>query len=165
MSVHDPREDFDEHPWREGRAAGDSLRWPAIVIGVFGLIQLVVSGFALILVVVFLIAALLRTESVEDVELSNRILVAAGAAAAVIWNALIVRGASDMQQLRRYRWAVAACARSLVAVPFIYFAIVSIPLGAFALVVLVQSDVRDRFAVVERGAVDPTPPSTEPAPP
>jgi hypothetical protein len=114
---------------------------PASSIIAFAVIQCVSAVFAIAIPEVFYV-----TESAPNLTVPI-------AAVAIVWNLVILWGAWGMHRFRRYRLSVLAGVMSLLPAPFIYCAPISVPLGIWALIVLVRPDVRARFAAVARDTI------------
>jgi hypothetical protein len=152
MSEHDPREDYDDEPWK-GRLAPDHVvRWPASAMWVFGLVQLILSLLGLVMIAV---GVIWRAQDEPDkwadhfLDEDFRVILAAGAFGTIA-NLVIMHGAAGMVRFRRYPWAVTASVLIVFSLPFVYFAMFTVPLGVWALIVLLRRDVRARFAANAR---------------
>ena len=71
-------------------------------------------------------------------------LVALGVIGTVL-GGIVVRGALAMRQLKRYSRAKTAAVLTLLSLPFVAAAPVSVPVGAWALLILRRPDVRRQF--------------------
>jgi hypothetical protein len=150
VTGHDPRDDYDDEPWRRRWRTEEYVLVPASSIIAFAVIQCVWAVFASAIPEVFYVT-----------EAGPNLTIPVGAVA-IAWNVVILWGAWRMHEFRRYRLSVLAALMSLLPVPFIYCAPISLPLGIWTLVVLCRPDVRARFEAVFRRAADSTPPLTEP---
>ncbi|HJZ91787.1 MAG TPA: hypothetical protein VKE40_13005 [Gemmataceae bacterium] len=165
MSEHDPRDDYDDAPWK-GRVAPEHLiRWPASAMWVFGLVQLILSLLGLVLMTV---GVVWRAQEEPDKWASHfldedlRVILAAGVFGTIA-NTVILYGAAGMGRFRRYPWAVSASVLIVFSMPFVYFAVFTVPLGIWALLVLCRRDVRARFAATARGTITGSPPEVSDA--
>jgi hypothetical protein len=156
MSEHDPREDYDDEPWKAKCAPDHVVRWPASAMWVFALVQLLLSVVGLILLSLAVLVRAVsggddttgswRTLFLSDDFLIILIVCIVGLTA----NYAVLRGAAGMGRFRRYPWAVSASVLTLLSIPFIYFAVFTVPVGVWALIVLCRRDVRARFAANAR---------------
>jgi hypothetical protein len=169
VTAHDPRDDFDDEPWR-GRLAPEHLvRWPASAMWVFGLVQLLLSlvGLLLLGLVVLERAVTGRddpTGNWRNLFLSEDFLfILAVCIVGTMANLVVMRGAAGMGRFRRYPWAVIASLLAVFSLPFVYFAVFTIPVGVWALLVLCRRDVRARFAADARGTIPGSPPEVSDA--
>jgi hypothetical protein len=163
VTEHDPREDYDDEPWR-GRATPEHLlRTPASILGAFGFIQL---GFAIVGWIASAVIIVWRTfdpaaVDAEDMTWYEAVALLAIAGLLVGWNWLIVRGAGRMRHCRQYRLAILAAVLSFFAVPFYYCIPISAPVAVWTLVILLRRDVQARFEAVARGSIEPSLPNSE----
>jgi len=156
MSEHDQREDYDDEPWKGRLAPKHFVRWPASAMWAFGLVQLLLSIVGLILLGLAVLERAVAGQdnaagSWQSLFLSDDFLIilfvcVIGTTA----NLVVMRGAAGMGRFRRYSWAVAASVLLVLSVPFIYFAVFTVPLGIWALIVLCRRDVRARFGANAR---------------
>ena len=79
-------------------------------------------------------------------------------AACVGQNMVIVVGMRRLARFRNYRLAFWATLLSFLPLPIFYCGLVTIPLSVWALVVVLNRDVRARFAEVARGKMTSAPP-------
>jgi hypothetical protein len=162
MSEHDPREDYDDEPWKGQLAPDHVVRWPASAMWVFGLVQLLATVLWFVFGIVLLVTGprdgpAQWPDFFTDEVFRN--LVGIGAAG-VVANLVILRGAAGMHRFRRYPWAITAAVLTLFAVPCFYFAVIMTPFGVWALIVLCRRDVRARFAATASGRMNAPPPET-----
>jgi hypothetical protein len=165
VTGHDPRQDFDDEPWRGHLAPEAMVRLPAAMMWVFGLLQFIITQ----LWIVFFAGLLLFAHFVDekktigelwtliksDEEIWLGLAVWPVATACTI---VVVRGANGLRNFRRYWWVVTGAILTVLAVPFFYLGVVQLPLGIWLLVLLARRDVRARFAVVARGTMTQAPP-------
>lgn len=159
VSDHDQREDYDDHLGGDHLAADSLVRWPASAMWVLGLMQLIVvlvgTAFAVYLTV---------ADALDDGRTVDEIWMAAsrdeafwfvlGAwPLAIACPIIVMRGANNLRQFRRYWWAVTAGILTLLALPFFYLGVFQLPLGLWALLLLARRDVRARFDAVARGTI------------
>ena len=147
MTGHDEREDYDDRPWKGQLAHPSVVRAPATALWVIGLVQflctLLGAPFGLLL---FGPGAPDGPDDWAGVFRNQGFWnLVAICAAGVVSNLLIMRGANHMLGCRRYPWAVTSAVLTMLSVPCIYFAILTVPVGSWALVVLLRRDVRARF--------------------
>jgi hypothetical protein len=142
VSEHDLRDDYDDEPWRKRWRPEDQLFLPATAILAFGIFQFGWTIVSLAIPEMFLPAE------------GEPVLVFALSVLVVAWHGVIVYGASGMRRFRRYPTAVIATVMSLMPCPFVPFALFSIPLGVWTMIVLCRRDVRARFEAVARTAPD-----------
>jgi len=152
MTEHDPREDYDDQPWRGRATPEELLRTPASIIAAFGAIQLGFSILGWIASAVIIVWGIFDPAAVDadDMTWYEAVAVLAIVGLLVGWNWLIVRGASRMRHCRQYRLAVLATVLSFFSFPFYYCILISAPVSVWALVVLLRRDVRARFEAVAR---------------
>src|SRR5262249_12105381 len=134
MSEHDPRDDYDDELWKGRLAPQDIVRWPASIMWVFGLLQLIIAQvwFA-VLCYVFLMAAFDERKTLQGVwndairqeEIWLTVLCWPVATACTI---LVMRAANDLKRFRRYPWVVAGAVLTVLSVPFIYLGVIQVPL-------------------------------------
>jgi hypothetical protein len=157
VSEHDLRDDYDDEPWRKRPKAETLVQWPASIISTIGLIQLAFS----ILSVVWM-AGVVVWNWIDPAFFNNELVwyeVLAGIGAAALCVALnwfILRGARALRSFRSYRSAVTGVVLFFFSLPFFYCGLVTLPVGVWAFVVLLQPDVRARFEAVARGTIQTT---------
>ena len=170
VSEHDPRDDYDDEPWRDRPSPHDLVRLPASMMWVFGLLQLILTQlYAAVGVVTTVLGWVDDGRGLGDVlrspaELATMSLIIALWLVATACTIAVMRGANDFKRFRRYPWVVAGAILTLLSIPFFYLAVVSVPLGIWLLVLLSRRDVRARFAPVPCSAINQTPevPAVEP---
>jgi hypothetical protein len=78
----------------------------------------------------------------------------AGAASGIV----VLLGARAMPLFRRYHLCVLAAALAMLSFPVVYTGVLTIPVGAWALVILLRPRVRARFDVVRQSSASVTEP-------
>ena len=161
MTGHNEREDYDDQP---GRLLGpaEAMWWAGQAIAFFALIQLAPSILALVATVtIFVFAGANGGDFPPTLPFADVTLVFLAAVVSVGWNALVLRGAVGMPEFRGYRRAVLSAVLVIPAAPVVGLAVVTLPLGVWALIALSRPEVRDRFdaaagATMNRGNSNPT---------
>jgi peptidoglycan/LPS O-acetylase OafA/YrhL len=154
VSEHDPRDDYDDEPWRSRPKMEAMVQWPASIISAIGMIQLALS-----VVSVAWMTGVLVWHWFDPAYFNNEVIwyeVLAGIAAALLCVALnwvILRGARALGSFPSYPLAVAGVILFFFSLPFFYCGVVTLPVGVWAVVVLLNPDVRARFRAVARGTV------------
>lgn len=159
MSDHDEREDYDDEPWRGRTNPAVLVHWPALLLCTFGMIQL---GFS-VLTCIWLPSALLwnwidpEFFNNDGPEWPEILIGTVVAALCVCQNALIVVGMRRMGKFKSYRLVLWATILSFLPLPVIYCGLLTIPLSIWALVAVLNRDVRARFDAVASGSPDRLP--------
>jgi hypothetical protein len=161
VSEHDPRDDYDDEPWRDRPSPHDLVRLPASMMGVFGLLQCILTQLYIgVGVVTTVLGWVDDGKGVGDVlgsstDLATMLLLFAAWLMATACTILVMRGASDLTKFRRYPWVVAGAILTLLSLPFVYLAAIQVPLGIWLIALLSRRDVRARFqAVAHRQIID-----------
>jgi hypothetical protein len=150
VSTYDPRDDYDDEPWRRRRAPEQKVRTPATIIEVFGAIQL---GLSLLGFVAAVVVAVIDRGFAREIWTPDTIAVVAASLVGLGWNVVVRRGAAGMARFQRYRRALLSAALAIVPTPFVFCGAFSLPIGLWALAMLLRPDVRARFAVAARGNI------------
>jgi hypothetical protein len=163
VNEHDPREDYDDEPWRRRATPRQLVRIPATTIEVLAAIQLAFSLLGFFAPMVFIFWDLVDPQVPDSMSWDEAALVTLIFGLCLTWNWVILWGARQMRRCRNHRMALAAAAMSILSLPFLYLGAVSIPVAIWAVLILGRRDVRARFAAVARAAVieKPTPESAE----
>jgi hypothetical protein len=163
---HDPRDDYDDQPWKRRATPEQLLRTPATIIEVFGAIQLGLSLLGFVIGLGVIVWGVIDPAAVdaEDMTWYEALAVLAVGLVAITWNWVIVRGASRMRACRNYRLAMTSAVLSFLPLPLYYCLPISAPVAVWALVVLLRHDVRARFDAVACGLKSSPSPSTQPPP-
>lgn len=170
MSEHDLREDYDDLHYQGPLARPEVVRWPASIMWVFGLLQLIIVQ----LWVGFLASILVMTHIVRDNKPWSEVWETATTEetfwiSALAWPFLVagpfvvIRAATHLRRFRRYPLVVAGVILTLLAFPFLYLAVLQLPLGIYLAILLLRRDVRARFEAVARGTITPTSPEASDA--
>jgi hypothetical protein len=170
--VSDPRDDYDAQLGRSPLASERVVRAAASALWGFGLLQLLLWQAW----VAFVVLMLLMTHFVDgDKTLDDLWRTISGRPA--VWLSLfgwpvatastiaVIHGANGMRRFQRYGWAVTAAVLTLASIPVICLVPIQVPLGIWAIIVLLRRDVRARFEAVARSRTSDIVPSTEPQTP
>jgi hypothetical protein len=160
VSEHDPRDDYDDEPWRDRASPKDLVRLPASIMWVFGLLQCIITQLYMG------VGVATTAISLKDDGKSFRELWQtpkereAMLALLVIWviatlcTVAVMRGANDLKKFRRYRGVWAGAILTLFSVPFFYLGVIQVPLGIWLIVLLCRRDVQSRFEAAARQEVN-----------
>lgn len=160
MNDHDERDDYDDEPWRRRRDPAALVHWPALLLGTFGMIQL---GFALVGCVWLpgaLVWSWIDPEFFGDdgPEWLEVLIGTLAIGVCVGQNLVIVVGMRRLPRFLSYRLVVWAIVLSFLPLPIFYCGLLTLPLSIWALVAVLNRDVRARFAAVARDTISSAPP-------
>jgi hypothetical protein len=154
VTDHDERDDYNDEPWRRRPDPAARIRWPALLLCTFGMIQL---GFSIV-TCIWLPAALIWNW-IDSEFFDNdgpqwpEVLVGTLLPACCICqNTVIVIGTRRLSRFRSYRLALWAVILSFLPLPVFYCGLATIPLSVWALVDMRNRDVGARFDAVAREA-------------
>ena len=156
MSDHDPREDYDDEPWRGRAVKGRLINVPADLMWSCGWMQIAVSLYAVFSAVVTTVPALSGPPAGGVRWLPSLLFLVVGLVGLLV-NGLVVRGAKAMRRGADYPRAVLAACLTVTSVPCIASFPYTVPIGIWALIVLNRPDVRAWFRA-NRVAADGPPP-------
>jgi hypothetical protein len=140
---HDERDDYDDEPWRKRRTPEQLVRPVAIALRGCGWLFGVLALGWVAMFVIFLI----DPQTGPDADQTTNLLIAGGfTGACALWSVGLFRGARRMGGFQGYWAALLAAALAVLPVAFPHAALITIPIGVWALVVLLRRDVRARFA-------------------
>jgi len=163
VSEHDPRDDYDDEPWRDRPSPKDLVRMPASMMGVFGLLQIIITQlYTGVGIATTVLSFVDDGKGIGDVlrspmDIATMLLIVAVWLLATACAIVVMCGANDLGRFRRYWWVVAGAVLTLLGVPFFYLAVVQFPLGIWLIVLLSRRDVRARFEAVARGRIESGP--------
>jgi hypothetical protein len=155
MSGHDPRDDYDDEPWKR-RANPDTLvHWPAALMSAIALIQLGFSAICFVWLPVVLVWSWFDPDYFDnDVVWYEMVLGTLAAAVCIVINWLAFRGAVKLRTFKNYRFVVVSVILSALSLPFFYCGLLAFPVAIWAIVILLHPDVRARFETVARGKMN-----------
>jgi hypothetical protein len=159
VSEHDEREDYDDEPWKRRADVAALVHWPALLLGTFATIQLAFSVVGCIwlpgaLVWNWIDPEFFNNDGPQWPEVVLGILACTVCASL---NGLILVGARRLAKFQNFRLVLWAISVSFLSLPIIYCALVMVPISIWALVVVLNRDVRVRFEAVARGTMGQTP--------
>jgi hypothetical protein len=150
MSEHDPRDDYDDEPWR-GRISPDQrVKTVSDFIWCLGLFQMATSLFAMLAPIGGLIDRIQSDDPIRPEQFRAGSIVFILSIAGIGIAAVIMYGATWMKRFCNYRWVSAAIALTILSLPCFLTMPYGIPLGIWALVVVRRPDVRARFEANQR---------------
>jgi hypothetical protein len=144
VSDHDPREDYDDEPWRGRAVKGRLINLPADLMWSCAWFQIAVSLYALLSATTIAVQALSGRQAANNPVLASVICLAVGIVG-LVHNWLVVRGAKAMRRGTDYPRAVLAACLTVASVPCVASFPYTVPLGIWALIVLNRPDVRAHF--------------------
>jgi hypothetical protein len=148
MSWHDPRDDYDDEPWK-GRFSIERLLKPTTdVMWSFGVFQLAVSLLGILLVVGGLFERWTEGPPVTWTDFWRGLLLATIGAVGIVTSLIVMRGSHFMKRFDKYSIAIAAAILTIFSLPCIYAAPFGIPIGLWAVYILRRRDIRARFDAV-----------------
>jgi len=159
VSKHDPREDYDDVFDMGPLAPAHIVQWPASMMWVFGLLQLIITQMGMAVFassILFTIIDEHRTlgEVWNSTKEQEAILLALPAwPIATVCTIVVMRAANDLKRFRRYPSVFAGAILTFLSLPFFYLGVVQVPLGIWLMVLLLRRDVQARFEAVARGKV------------
>ena len=158
MNWHDEREDYDDEPQQHRVTTEQLVYRTAAAVWTFGLFQL-----GICLIGLFLPAMILLERSVQGprpfkADVRTGLSVAALSLLGAALAGIVLYGSTRISEFRRYPWALVAAVLTTLSFPCVFLGMFTIPLGVWAMIVLLRTDVRARFAAVARGTMDPAPP-------
>jgi hypothetical protein len=162
MRQHDPRDDYDDEPWKRRRTPEGLVRLPASMMWVFGLLQLIIVQLYLGVGISTTVLSMMDDgrglgDLWQSPDRGAMLLVLAVWLMATVCTIIVMRSANDLRSFRRFPWVVAGVILTLLSVPFFYLGIVQVPLAIWIIVLLHRGDVRDRFEAVARGTIESAP--------
>jgi len=155
VSEHDVRQDYDDEPWNRRANPAALVHWPALLMGTFGVIQLVFSIAGCIWLPCALVWNWVDPEffNNDGPQWQEVLLGTIAFAVCALLNWVIVLGARRLDKFENYRLVVWAIVLSFFSLPFIYCGVMTIPVSVWSFVVILHPDVRARFDAVARGNI------------
>jgi hypothetical protein len=147
VSEHDPREDYDDEPWR-GPGPDRLVRRTANVMWSVGMLQLGTSVFCACSLFVHAIDVWKNTGTLTLVDMRRGVFLAPAAIVGSVCSGVAIAGATAMHRQERYPLAVAAAILTLFSVPCVFALPYGLIVGLWALAVLARRDVRGGFDAV-----------------
>ena len=154
LMPHDERADYDDEPWRPRRPPEQLVRPVAIALQGCGWFFGVLALGWVAMFIIFLIDP--QTGPTDEPTIN--LLIAAGfTGACTLWSVGLFRGARLMGGFQGYWAALLVAGLAVLPVAFPHAALITTPIGIWAVVVLLQPSVRARFAEVRRGRITKSP--------
>ena len=148
---HDEHDDYDDEPWRKPTPPEQLARFPALALGWCAWLFVVAGLFGVALAAIFFLDMMgYTTERAARDAGGNLVLTAGFVGACVLWAVSLVRGARALRTLRGYKFALLAAGMAILPVACPYVAPITLPIGIWAVVVLLQWTVRARFVENDR---------------
>jgi len=157
VSEHDPRDDYDDEPWRGRLTAEQLVKPPADWLWSCGMFQLGVSLLVLLLFIGGLFESMSEGRRIRPAEIRAGAITIPVALVGIGIATVVLFGSGGMRRLRRRPWAVAAAVLTLLSLPCVFAVPFAGPIGVWALSVLCRRDVRAWFAAVARDTMKPAP--------
>jgi hypothetical protein len=161
MSEHDPRDDYDDEPWRGRDTPENVIKRSSDLLWTSGMFQMGVSSFGAALPIGLFIERTIEGRPILKSDVKEGIILVAVALVGIGISAVVLRGAAAMRGYRLHSLAVAAGVLSMFSLPCLYAVPFSTPIGIWALILLHRPDVRARFEAVARLGPDRDSISTE----
>jgi hypothetical protein len=147
VSAHDPREDYDDEPWR-GLGPDRLVRRTANLMWSVGMLQLSTSAFCAFSLFVHAIDVWKNSGTVTNSDMRGGIFLAAAAIVGSACSGVAIAGATAMHRRTRYPLAVAGAILTIFSIPCLIALPYGLAVGAWALIVLARGDVRAGFDTV-----------------
>jgi len=162
VSDDDERDDYDDEPWRKRPDVAQWVHWPALFLGGFAVVQLLLSIAGCLWLPGAMVWKWIDPEFYDDdgPQWPEVIIGTLVFFCCVALNAFVIIGVRRMAKFRSYRLVLWAVGLSFLPLPLVSCGMVSVPLSIWALVVLLNRDVRARFEAVARGTMIEAPPET-----
>ncbi len=152
MSEHDQREDYDDGPRKRPNNIAGWVHWPGLVLTGFGAIQFALSIAGFLWLPSAMVLKWVDPEFYDDdgPQWPEVILGTLIFAICTVLNLVVIIGARRMAKFRSYRLVIWSIALSFIPLPLISCGMISLPASIWALVVVLNPDVRARFEDVAR---------------